>query len=446
MTTRRSSFHIITLGCAKNLVDSRTMAYYLYQAGFIEQEKRRMANYVIINTCGFIHDARAESMKAIKSSINHKRPGQKVIVTGCLSERLREDLIKQAPGIDGMIGTRDLSAIRKIVESFENASLAKKLLLGLDRFCICDNPNVPASAIQGSSAYLKIADGCRRNCAFCAIPAIKGPLISRAKDSILRDALDLQSQGVNEINLIAQDVTDYQHDLQQPDGLANLLEYILPQLSQVPWIRLLYTFPGSVSPRLIDLLADKNQLLPYLDIPLQHADPTVLQAMSRPFDMNWVRDTVNNLRYRVPELCLRTTFIVGYPNETEKSFNILLDFIQEIQFDHVGVFTYSCEQGTPAEKLGDPISSATKERRKADLMAIQASISLQKNQAFIGKTMDLLVEGSDPTNNVVVGRTWRNAPEIDGFVIATGKAEVGSLKKVRLTAAMEHDFYGNLIN
>jgi ribosomal protein S12 methylthiotransferase len=251
--------------------------------------------------------------------------------------------------------------------------------------------------------------------------------------------------GIQEINLIAQDVTDYGQDLGIQDGLPELLETLLPAVPDVPWVRLLYTFPGYVSSRLIDLMAESSQLLPYLDIPLQHADPDVLRAMRRPSDVDWVRQTIAKMRAKIPGLVIRTTFIVGFPNETEERFQRLLDFLQEMQFDHVGVFTYSPEEGTPAEALGDPIAESVKEARREDLMNLQAGISMRKNQRLINREFSMLVEGVDEDNNILVGRTYRDAPEIDGLMFAEGQGKTGDMLTVRVKAAMQHDLMGEVI-
>ncbi|MGB4594358.1 MAG: 30S ribosomal protein S12 methylthiotransferase RimO [Anaerolineaceae bacterium] len=442
MTIKDNTFHIITLGCAKNLVDSTSLAATLGSENMRETEHARQAKYIIVNTCGFIHDAREESLETLREYARKKRQGQYLIAAGCLSQRFQERLRDEVQGIDGMIGTRNLKDI---------ISLTRKLKQGkpdtgvLDHGHILYQQSIPSYAVQGTSAYLKIADGCRRACAFCAIPLIKGTLVSREREAIIQDAVDLQANGTKEINLIAQDVTDYQYETGRQDALADLLTDMIPRLPDVRWLRLLYTFPGYVSDRLADLMAADNQLLPYLDMPLQHADPNVLLSMNRPSNMDWVRNLINKLRARVPHLVTRTTLIVGFPTETDQAFETLKQFVQEIQFDRVGVFTYSPEVGTPAEKLGDPIPEAIKQARLAELMEIQAGISYRKNQTLIGQTFDLLVEGVDPSQNVLIGRTWREAPEVDGLVIASGKALVGEMTRVKITGALEHDLYGQQI-
>jgi ribosomal protein S12 methylthiotransferase len=300
--------------------------------------------------------------------------------------------------------------------------------------------------IQGNSAYLKIADGCRRPCAFCAIPKIKGTAVSRPLEDILDDVRYLQKQGVREINLIAQDTTDYGHDLGQKDGLAVLLKELTRAAPDVDWIRILYAYPGYITDRLIEVMAANQQILPYIDIPLQHADPGILKSMRRPANMDWVYKTVEKLRKEMSELALRTTFIVGYPGETEKAFGALLDFIKEVRFDRVGVFEFSFEPGTTSETLGDPVPAAVKTERKERLMLTQQRISLQKNQALVGKTLDVLIEGQgivDGSTEVIsLGRTYRDAPEIDGMVIVEGEVPEGEITPVRITGAMTYDLTG----
>ena len=440
-----NTFHLISLGCAKNLVDSQGLWSLLSQQGFTLVEDPNQAEFIIINTCGFIHDARQESLQALQEFSENKRRGQKLIAAGCLTERYRAELLESVPGIDGLMGTRDLADILPLMRTLNKHSQPHSEVYFPEHAHIVNHPDLPGYMIQGGSSYLKIADGCRRSCAFCAIPGIKGTLTSRPKDDILKDAHALQAAGVQEINIIAQDVTDYGQDLGLQDGLPNLLADLLPVSPHIPWVRLLYTYPGYFSDRLIDMMVEFPQLLPYLDIPLQHADPKVLQSMRRPSDVDWVRHTVAKMRAKLPDLVIRTTFIVGFPGESEHSFQVLKDFLEEMQFDHVGVFTYSIENGTPAQILGDPIPQEVKEARRQELMTLQAGISYQKNQKLCGKVLNMLVEGVDQDNGILIGRTYRDAPEIDGLVIAEGTGDVGELLPVRLTAAMQHDLFGQVL-
>jgi ribosomal protein S12 methylthiotransferase len=299
------------------------------------------------------------------------------------------------------------------------------------------------AAVQGSSAYLKIADGCRRPCAFCSIPLIKGTMVSRPPETILHETKMLQEMGLRELVLIAQDTTDYGHDLGLVDGLSNLLKQVVKESPEIPWIRILYAFPGYVTDGLIQTMVENPQILHYLDMPLQHAHPDTLRRMRRPANIDWVHRTLEKMRKAMPDLALRTTFIVGYPGETEAEFQTLLDFVQEIKFDHAGSFTFSFEPGTFSEALGDPIPPELKQERLERLMLLQQNISMVRNQGWVGKRLDVLVEGYD--SGISVGRSYRDAPEIDGLVLIEGQAPVGEIVPVRVTSALPHDLTAQLV-
>ena len=441
---RNKSIFIINLGCAKNLVDSNVISQILTSAGYQHADSIREAKFIIINTCGFIHDARVESQQVIADALKSRRKGQFVIASGCLSQRLNEQMYQQFPSLDGLVGTRNLQDVLPLLDNLSNMPQpARNSLPAYTSLLVAEN--ISNTMIQGGSSYLKIADGCHRTCAFCAIPLIKGPLVSRSKEAVIQDALRLQSAGVKEINLIAQDVTAYGIDRGESDALANLLSDLLPMIPDVPWVRLLYTYPGMVTDRLIELMAGNNQLLPYLDMPLQHADPTVLKAMSRPSNIEWVTQTIARMRQLIPNLVVRTTMIVGYPQESQKSFETLQSFIKEIQFDHLGVFTYSPEMDTAAYSLADTIPSEVKESRKQALMELQAGISLASLKKLQGKRLDMLVEGVNPEERLLVGRTYRDAPEIDGLAIAAGKADEGEIVPIQIIDTTEYDLIGKLV-
>lgn len=444
---KKKTFHLISLGCAKNTVDSNSMAQLLQRDGFSLEENAQQAEVLIVNTCGFIEPAREESFTVLKELASEKEKGQLLIAAGCLTQRYGEDVVRQVPGIDGVLGTRRWMDILKVVSGLREGGHPQPLYHLPDVKVVGRSPDGTVGAhIQGGSAYLKIADGCRRPCAFCAIPKIKGTAVSRPQEDIIQDARYLQTQDVREINLIAQDTTDYGHDLGIKDGLANLLMELLQAAPDVDWIRILYAFPGYITDRLIEVMAANQQILPYIDIPLQHADPGVLQNMRRPANMDWVYKTVEKLRINMPDLAIRTTFIVGYPGETETAFETLLDFINEVRFDRVGVFEFSFELGTTSESLGDPVPKAVKTARKERLMLTQQGISLQKNQALIGKTLDILIEGQGVVEGssemISLGRSYRDAPEIDGMVIVEGDLPDGEISPVTITGAMTYDLTG----
>jgi ribosomal protein S12 methylthiotransferase len=436
-------FFIVSLGCAKNTVDAQGMAVLLERAGYEPVEEPCQADLLIVNTCGFIEPARQESLDVMRGLAAEKRADQRLLIAGCWSQRDPEAILKLVPGADGVIGTRCWMDVTHVARQLSRAEphgpvIHVAAVDSLDR----DGQDVLRVAIQGSSAYLKIADGCSRACAFCAIPLIKGPAVSRPMERILDDAATLAGWGIKEIVLIAQDTTAYGRDRGMRDGLATLLERMVARVPEVPWIRVMYAFPGAVTPRLVDVMAREPQVLPYLDIPLQHAHPSVLRRMARPANVRWVHDTVAMMRDRVPEIAVRTTFVVGYPGETEEEFEALVDFVERVKFDRVGVFPYSHEEGTPAASLPDDVPEDVKAARRDHLMAVQQPISLARNQALVGSVLDVLIEGQG--DDLSVGRSYRDAPEVDGLVLVEGEMPVGHMVPVEITSALEYDLVGRL--
>lgn len=437
------TFHLISLGCAKNTVDSDSMAQLLMQGQFAPADQAIETEIIIVNTCGFIGPARDESLQTLKDLAAEKKPGQLLIAAGCLTQRYGQQVVQQVPGIDGILGTRRWMDILDVVSQLRGGKRPEPLYHLPDVADVGrDDAGTQRVNVQGSSAYLKIADGCRRPCAFCAIPLIKGTAVSRPMKAILADARALQEMGVYEINLIAQDTTDYGHDLGMRNGLASLLDELSATVPDVPWLRLLYAYPGYVTDELIEVMAENPQVLPYLDMPLQHAHPDTLRRMRRPANMDWVYRTLEKMRATMPELALRTTFIVGYPGETEAEFKTLLDFIEEIQFDRLGAFQFSFEPGTTSEPLGDPVPEDVKQARWEQLMERQQSISLARNQRLVGASLDVLIEGQG--DGISLGRSYRDAPEIDGMIIVEDELPIGALAPVRITGAMPYDLTGVL--
>jgi len=429
------------------------MAQLLVGSGYSLLEDARRAEVIIVNTCGFIGPAREESLQVLSDLAAHKRRGQVLIAAGCLTQRYGADVVRQVPGIDGILGTRRWMDIVDVVGRLRDGPHPEPLYHLPEAPTVGrDERGILRAAVQGASAYLKIADGCRRPCAFCAIPLIKGTAVSRPMEAILEEARRLQKMGVREIILIAQDTTDYGHDLGLKDGLAQLLEGLVKAVPDVDWIRILYAYPGYVTDRLIEVMASYPQVLPYLDMPLQHAHPMTLRRMRRPANVDWVYRTLEKMRAAIPELALRTTFIVGYPGETEEEFQTLLDFVDEIRFDRVGTFQFSFEPGTSSEPLGDPIPPEVKQERYDRLMLAQQHISLEKNQALVGKTLDVLIEGQGHLEAegrpqrletpIALGRSYRDAPEIDGMLLIEGEAPMGEIVPVRITGAMTYDLAG----
>jgi ribosomal protein S12 methylthiotransferase len=447
-------YHLISLGCSKNTVDSESMAQLLGTAGYSSTADPVKAGVLIVNTCGFIGPAKEESLKVLRDLAAQKKNGQLLIAAGCLTQRYGVEVARQVPGIDGIIGTRRWMDILDVVQQLRQGQYPQPIYHLPDiSQTVVDAHAVQRVAIQGASAYIKVADGCRRPCAFCAIPLIKGTAVSRPVESILEEAIMLQTMGIKEIILIAQDTTDYGHDLGIKDGLADLLEQLVLRLNRaqnqkesneegISWIRVMYAYPGYVTDRMIDVMATHPQIVPYLDIPLQHAHPKVLRRMRRPANIDWVHRTLAKMRQSIDDLALRTTFIVGYPGETDEEFQSLLDFIEEIRFDRVGAFKFSFEPGTHSEALGDPIPEEVKQERWEEVMALQQGISLQKNQAYVGRNLDVLIEGQG--DGLSMGRTYRDAPEIDGLTIVEGEVPIGEMVPVKITGAMTYDLSGVL--
>jgi len=435
------TFHLVSLGCAKNSVDSDSMAQLLQRDGYRQVRNLLKADVLIVNTCGFISQAREEAYTVLQELAAQKQPGQLLIAAGCLTQRYGVQVAQQVPGVDGILGTRRWMDIVELIGQLRASPHPEPLYhLPDDALTMgMDEKDTLRASLAGASAYLKIADGCHRPCAFCSIPLIKGTAVSRPKEVILAEARQLRDMGVREINLIAQDTTDYGYDLGIKDGLADLLEGFVKVIPDMDWIRILYAYPGYVTDRLIDVMATHAQILPYLDMPLQHAHPDTLKRMRRPANMDWVNRTISKMRNVLPNLAIRTTFIVGYPGETEEEFETLFDFVQATRFDRVGTFQFSFEPGTASESLGDPVPQEIKEYRYDRLMSMQQSISLQINQSFVGQQLDVLIEGRDRKKGIFLGRSYRDAPEIDGWVFVEGKLEIGKIVPVRITGAMAYD-------
>jgi ribosomal protein S12 methylthiotransferase len=460
-------YYVVSLGCPKNTVDAQGMASLLDAADHQPVSDPVEADLLLVNTCGFIESARAESLQVLDDLAATKRPGQRLIATGCLSQREGAELARQVRGLDGILGTRRWGEVLALVDRLDRGPArthAPATLVG-ERPGLAPvqqgerGVSIPRVAIQGPSAYLKIADGCSAPCAFCAIPLIKGPLRSRLFSEILDDARSLADRGIQEMILIAQDTTAYARDRGQEDALPELLQALVEAVPSVPWIRLMYAYPQHISPRLIETMARYKQIVHYLDLPLQHAHPDTLRRMRRPSDVDRVRALIEDLREAMPDIALRTSFIVGYPGETEAEFRALEAFVTEIQFDKVGVFSYSPEQGTAAFDLPDSVPEEIQEERYHRLMSRQQAISLARNQIQVGRTLQVLVEGQgeveyespDPslhgeetewTEIISVGRSYRDAPEIDGLVLIEDAVEPEQMIEVQITGAIEYDLIG----
>jgi ribosomal protein S12 methylthiotransferase len=438
-------FYLLSLGCPKNTVESEGMRELLRHAGYHPANYPEEAEILIVNTCGFIDLAREESLAALIELGEAKGSDQYLIAAGCMSERYGQEMAEMVPSLDGLIGTLQWGGIADLVETLvtnhepgklrqpSQPAPRKPLSHPLPRHC-------PGMA----SAYVKIAEGCNAPCAFCAIPQIKGPFRSKSKESIFTEVQELVQQGIKEIILIAQDTTAYGRDWGEKDALPSLINDILKAAPGLPWLRVMYTYPQHITPHLIETMALNPQICHYLDIPLQHAHPHVLRRMNRPHDISEIRSLIARLREAMPDIALRTSFIVGYPGETEEEFQALLEFINQIAFDRVGIFTYSCEEGTKAAELPEQIPQQTKEERYERAMALQQEISLSKNRQFIGRDLQVLVEGVG--DGISVGRSYRDAPEVDGIVVVHGELPVNEFASVHITEALQYDLVGHALN
>ena len=439
-TATYKTFVIVSLGCAKNTVDSEAMEQLLLASGHRRAADASSADLLIVNTCGFIESAKQESIDTLLQLGAEKRSDQKLIATGCLVERYADELVQELPRIDAFVGARNWSALPRVVSQFEEArapgsSLALVELAPPGELDL----EIAARHSSGPSAYVKISDGCDQRCAFCAIPFMKGNHRSKPAELILREVGQLLEQGVREIVLVGQDTTRYGHDLGQRDGLASLLEHITDRFSELPWIRVMYAYPRHITERFLGVLRERPRVLPYLDMPLQHTHPWTLARMRRPH-----RDTddlVAWMRDRVPGLVLRTTFIVGFPRETEAEFDYLLESARRLRFDRVGVFLYSNEDGTAAFGKADQVPEADKRRRRSRLMAAARDITLEQNRGMVGSELDVLIEGRPEHGSAwYAGRSYRDAPEVDGLVLVQAdELPVGEIVRVRVQRALAYD-------
>ncbi|MGQ9502445.1 MAG: 30S ribosomal protein S12 methylthiotransferase RimO [Anaerolineae bacterium] len=442
---KHNRVHIITLGCPKNQVDSEGISAQLTQCGYRLVARPEGADFIVVNTCGFLEAARQEAIETLRMLVARRHLGQRIIAAGCLAQLWGADLANVVPGLDGIIGTRSWADIPMVFEqlAWRTTRRNKPVVHAPEvSYISFDQAILRLKGRQPrASAYLKIADGCSAPCAFCLIPTIKGPARSRPREAILREARELVDQGVQELILIAQDTTAYGYDRGERDGLAILIEEILQVVPGLHWLRLMYAYPGRVSEQLVEVMATYPQVCHYLDLPVQHGHSATLRRMRRPHDVAGLIRCIERLREAMPDIALRTSLIVGYPGETEEEFQALLDFMQVVRFDRVGIFPYSREPGTPAYELPGQIPEEVKRARYERAMQLQQSISLARNQAQVGRRLEVLIEGAN--DGISVARSYRDAPEVDGFVLIQGEYPVGSWLNVRVTAATPYDLIAN---
>ncbi len=439
---RDPSYYLLTLGCPKNQVDSDGMASLLHHQGYHFTDNPRWADVLIINTCGFLEASKEESIEALQALSERKRKSQVLVAAGCLAERNGQEIIERVPGVDGLLGTHRWMDVVSLVERLRGGAKKRKfgLIEMLGEAQSPEQNQTPRTETQRASAYLKISDGCNAPCAFCSIPSFKGKLRSHEFEAVVAEAQALTAAGAKELIVVAQDTTDYGRDRGEPHSLARLLHAIAQRADGLAWLRLMYSYPGHVSDELIETMATTPQILPYLDIPLQHGHPDTLRRMLRPSNIDEVYRTIEKLGAAMPDIALRSTFIVGFPGETEEEFAGLLEFINAIQFDKVGAFPFSPEPGTPAATLPDQVADELKQERWERLMETQQPISLARNQTLIGRTLPVLTEGIG--DGLTLARSYRDAPEVDGFVLVSGEYPPDRMFDVRITGAMEYDLVG----
>lgn len=433
----------ISLGCPKNLVDSEVMLGHLKLKGYTITNAIEEAEVIVVNTCGFIESAKQESIDAILEAASMKENGKckKLLVAGCMVERYRDALLADMPEIDACIGTRAIEQILEVIDAEDRLFDPEK-----NPSYLYDEHSPRLLSTGKASAYIKISEGCDHACAFCAIPQIRGPQRSRTIPSIVAEARALVAQGVQEINLVGQDTTDFGRDLGDPDALEKLVR-ALGEVKELEWFRIHYSYPNRTTKGLLKAIAETPNCAKYLDMPLQHADGDVLKTMARGGNPESFLKLIREIREIIPGVCIRSNFIVGFPGETKEAFQTLLDFVKAARFDHVGVFTYSLEEGTPAYPLGDPIPERTKQSRKRKLLEAQQSISREINQERVGTVLEVLVEGPHEESELLLkGRHQGQAPEIDGNVlIVNGDAKVGHIQKVMITEAHAYDLIGEVV-
>ncbi|MGB3640248.1 MAG: 30S ribosomal protein S12 methylthiotransferase RimO [Rivularia sp. (in: cyanobacteria)] len=426
------------LGCEKNRIDTEHMLGLLVEAGYGVDNNEELADYVIVNTCSFIAAAREESVKTL---VELAEADKKIVITGCMAQHFQEQLLEELPEAVAVVGTGDYDKIVNVIERTQLGERVKEV--SLEPTFIADEKTPRYRTTSEGVAYLRVAEGCDYRCAFCIIPHLRGNQRSRTIESIVAEAEQLASQGVREIILISQITTNYGIDIYGKPQLAELLRAL--GKVNVPWIRMHYAYPTGLTPEVIAAIKETQNVLPYLDLPLQHSHPEILRAMNRPWQ-GQVNDTViENIKRALPNAVLRTTFIVGFPGETDEHFVHLRQFVERHEFDHVGVFTFSPEEGTAAYNLPNQLPQEIMDERRDILMQTQQPISLKNNQLEVGKVCDVLIEQENPIRAELIGRSSRFAPEVDGQIYVRGEASLGSIAKVKIDAADAYDLYGEVV-
>ena len=435
----------ISLGCDKNLVDTEVMLGMLASRGYEMTNDEQEADIIVINTCCFIHDAKEESIQNILEMAEYKKNGsaKALIVTGCMAERYRQEILDEIPEVDEVLGT---TAYDRILDAVDAALAGQHEVMTADLDALPLPETKRLVTTGGRFAYLKIAEGCDKHCTYCIIPKIRGNFRSVPMERLLKEAQDLAEQGVKELILVAQETTLYGKDLYGEKSLPKLLRELC-KISGIRWIRILYCYPEEITDELIQVMKEEPKICHYLDLPIQHANDTILKRMGRRTSKQELIDIVQKLRKEIPDICLRTTLITGFPGETQEQHEEVMEFIDTLEFDRLGAFTYSPEEDTPAATFEDQIDEEVKEDRQADIMELQQEIAFDKAEDMIGREVLVMIEGKVADENAYVGRTYRDAPNVDGLIFINTDVELisGDFAKVKVTGALDYDLIGELM-
>ena len=435
----------ISLGCDKNLVDTEVMLGMLASRGYEMTNDEQEADIIVINTCCFIHDAKEESIQNILEMAEYKKNGsaKALIVTGCMAERYRQEILDEIPEVDEVLGT---TAYDRILDAVDAALAGQHEVMTADLDALPLPETKRLVTTGGHFAYLKIAEGCDKHCTYCIIPKIRGNFRSGPMERLLKEAQDLAEQGVKELILVAQETTLYGKDLYGEKSLPKLLRELC-KISGIRWIRILYCYPEEITDELIQVMKEEPKICHYLDLPIQHANDTILKRMGRRTSKQELIDIVQKLRKEIPDICLRTTLITGFPGETQEQHEEVMEFIDTLEFDRLGAFTYSPEEDTPAATFEDQIDEEVKEDRQADIMELQQEIAFDKAEDMIGREVLVMIEGKVADENAYVGRTYRDAPNVDGLIFINTDVELisGDFAKVKVTGALDYDLIGELM-
>ena len=439
-------FHLVSLGCAKNLVDSEVILGTMTVAGWQFTEDPENADVLIVNTCGFIQAAVEEAIDEIFElvKIKERHPDTRLVVVGCLVQRYKEKLVEDLPEVDLFVGTEGGVEIAELLAKLDGGEVLQKVVLPARFLMTYETPRLLST--PPFRAWLKITEGCNNRCSYCMIPTIRGDLRSRSLEDLVKEAQHLEMSGVKELSLIAQDSTAYGRDRKSGVNLELLVRHLLDHTS-IPWLRLLYLYPTGVSEQLLDMIAGNDRITPYLDIPMQHVNDGILKAMNRHYTGDELYRLIEKIRNRIPGIALRTTFLVGFPGESEKAFMEIEEFLRQVRIDHVGVFPYANEEGAPSEKFAQQLPEREKQKRAEALLAVQAELSAEIQKKYLGRVEPVLIEGlSSETDLLLQGRTRYQAPEVDGcLLINDGIANPGDIVPVLITEALTYDLIGAVV-